>query len=316
LPVPGFGGQLQDHGVFDVPPEATVVTTYETVTGTYADGTPYRIRKPRHTLKDPYQPLPEGVLLSPRLTPPVFGLGLLEAVPESQIVALAANGGHPNYVTDAETGQRKLGRFGWKAATPTLRQQIAAAYQQDMGITNAMFPAEACAGQPQAPKEASTDLDYALYEDNVFYVRSLGAPARRDVGSPAVRQGAQLFRTAQCASCHVPTLTTGADSEIPGLRYQVIHPYTDLLVHDLGEDLADHRPDYQASGKEWRTSPLWGLGLRKRVQGAEPMLHDGRANGAAEAILWHGGEADAARQSFLRMSADERAALIAFLGSL
>lgn len=328
VPVPGFGGQLQDNAVFGVQAEAHVRTTYTAVAGAYVDGTPYTLRKPTHTLTEPYMPLPDGVMLSPRLSPPVYGLGLLEVVPEAALLKLADENdadhdgisGRPNMAWDVVAQAPRLGRFGWKANTPNLRQQIAGAYNQDMGVTTPAFPQEASWGQPQAPARSTADAATELTDDaltaNVYYVRTLGVPARRSVGDAAVRQGAALFRQAQCASCHVPTLATGPSPEIPALAYQVIHPYTDLLLHDMGEDLADHRPDFLASGSEWRTPPLWGIGLRSRVQGHANMLHDGRANGFAEAILWHGGEAEGARQAFVKMSADERADLLAFLGSL
>lgn len=324
VPVPGYGLQLQDSAIFGVQAEAEVRTTYTVVDGTYADGTPYRLRRPTHTLGAPYQPLPDGVLMSPRLAGPVFGLGLLEAWPEASIVSHVDENdrdgdgisGRANTVWDAEAKAPKLGRFGWKANAPTLRHQVAAAYQQDMGLTSPIFPQEAARGQLQVAEADHVELTEALLTDTVFYVQTLGVPARRDVAEPQVVAGAQLFRQAQCAACHLPTATTGAYPTAPSLGYQVIHPYTDLLLHDMGEDLADHRPDYLANGQEWRTPPLWGLGMRKRVQGHEHLLHDGRAEGPEQAILWHGGEAARARQAFVDMTAAERQALVTFLRSL
>jgi CxxC motif-containing protein (DUF1111 family) len=324
IPVPGYGAQLQDQAVFGIPAEAKVRTTYTPVTGMFADGTRYRLRRPTHTLTDPYTPMPEGVQLSPRLSAPVFGLGLLEALPESTILAKADEedrdgdgiSGRPNTVWDVEAQAPRLGRFGWKANAPTLRQQVAAAYQQDMGLTSPVFPAEASRGQLQALASESTELTAETLDDAIFYVQTLAVPARRAVDDPQVVKGARLFSQAKCASCHLPTAVTGAYPAAPVLSYQVIHPFTDLLLHDMGEDLADHRPDYKATGTEWRTPALWGLGLRKRVQGHEHMLHDGRADGPQEAILWHGGEAAGAKQAFVTMTQAEREALIAFLRSL
>lgn len=323
-PVPGYGLQLQDQAIHGVAAEAKVRTRYERVTGTFADGTPYALRRPVHELHDPYRPMPAEVLLSARLSSPVFGLGLLEAVPEADILKRADEGdrdgdgisGRPNYVWDVEARAARLGRFGWKANTPTLMQQVAAAYQQDMGLTSDHFPKEASDGQPQGPAAGPVELSAGILGDVVHYVRTLGVPARRGIAEPQVVQGARLFKQASCASCHTPTLVTGPVADVPELGHQVLHPYTDLLLHDMGPELADGRPDYMASGSEWRTPPLWGLGLRRRVQGHESMLHDGRANGPQEAILWHGGEAEGAKEAFKRMTAEERAALLAFLGSL
>jgi CxxC motif-containing protein (DUF1111 family) len=322
--VPGYGLQLQDQAVHGVAAEAKVRTRYERVEGTFADGTPYTLRRPVHEVHDAYQPLPADVRLSARLSSPVFGLGLLEAVPESAILQRADEGdrdgdgisGRPNYVWDVEAGATRLGRFGWKANTPTLMQQVAAAYQQDMGLTSERFPKEASDGQPQGPAAGAVELPAGVLADVVHYVRTLGVPARRAVADPQVVQGARLFSQASCAGCHTPTMVTGAVPDVPELGFQVLHPYTDLLLHDMGPALADGRADYLASGSEWRTPPLWGLGLRRRVQGHESMLHDGRANGPQEAILWHGGEAEGAKEAYKRMTAEERAALLAFLGSL
>lgn len=319
-PVPGFGGQLQDQAIFGSKAEARALTRYTPVTGAFADGTPFVLRRPTIALSDPHQALPDGVMISPRMSSPVFGLGLLEAVPETAIVQLAdeddRNGdgisGRPNRVWNIETGAPALGRFGWKANTPSLFQQVAAAYHQDMGVTSPAYPDEASG----IASTGETEIDDVTLRATVFYVKSLGAPARRDVADPLVRRGATLFREASCATCHAPTLSTGASPELPALAHQVIHPYTDMLLHDLGPGLSDARPDFRASAQEWRTAPLWGIGLRKRVQGHDAMLHDGRARGVQEAILWHDGEARPARERFVAMTVAEREALIAFLGSL
>jgi CxxC motif-containing protein (DUF1111 family) len=322
--VPGFGTQLQDQAVFGVAAEAEVRTYYAAVTGTFPDGAPYRLRKPTHTLSSPYQPLPDGVRLSPRLSAPVVGLGLLEALPDAAILARVDEqdrdgdgiSGRANMAWDVEAGAPRLGRFGWKANAPTLRQQVAAAYQQDMGLTSPVFPHEAGGGQLQAAGPEAIELTAETLDDTVFYLQTLGVPARRDVADPRVMRGARLFRQVSCAACHVPTSTTAAYPPVPALGHQVIHPYTDLLLHDMGPGLADDRPDYLATGREWRTPPLWGLGLRRRVQGHQDLLHDGRADGPLEAILWHGGEAEGSKQAFMALAADEREALLAFLGSL
>jgi CxxC motif-containing protein (DUF1111 family) len=323
-PAPGFGEQLQLRAVVGSTPEAHVAISYEETGGTFGDGTPYSLRRPTYGIADPYSPLPAGLLVSPRVAPPVFGLGLLEAVPEPTVLAHADPGdadsdgisGRANYVWDEEQQQMALGRFGWKSNTPTLSQQTAAAYSNDMGVTSALFPAETCAGQ--APECGTHDPEVAadLVELVVHYTRTLGVPARRQIGEAETSRGDTLFRQIGCADCHLPVLATGTTGVLPELAGQTIRPYTDLLLHDMGPDLADDRPDFDASGSEWRTPPLWGIGLTEVVNGHSNFLHDGRARSVMEAILWHGGEGAAARDRFKALPAADRQAVIAFLHSL
>ena len=324
-PVPGFGTQLNNRAIVEANPEGTVKIEYTEQTLTTADGTRVHLRHPNYTLTETYQPLPENVEISPRVAPAVFGLGLLEAIPENAILAYAdeadidGNGisGKPNYVWDVVAQRYTLGRFGWKANQPTLLQQVAAAYNDDMGITTSLFFVENSAGQSQLTEHGVTpEVSDEILEVVAFYVQTLAVPARRDVDNPQVKLGEQLFAKAQCASCHVPTLRTSVLAGVPSVSNQTIHPYTDLLLHDMGPDLADNRPDFHASGREWRTPPLWGIGLVQRVNGHTNFLHDGRARDLMEAILWHGGEAEASRQTVKQMSKAERDALIAFLESL
>ena len=324
-PVPGFGTQLNNRAIVEANPEGTVKIEYTEQTLTTADGTRVHLRHPNYTLTETYQPLPENVEISPRVAPAVFGLGLLEAIPENAILAYAdeadidENGisGKPNYVWDVVAQRYTLGRFGWKANQPTLLQQVAAAYNDDMGITTSLFFVENSAGQSQLTEHGVTpEVSDEILEVVAFYVQTLAVPARRDVDNPQVKLGEQLFAKAQCASCHIPTLRTGVLAGVSSVSNQTIHPYTDLLLHDMGPDLADNRPDFHASGSEWRTPPLWGIGLVRRVNGHTNFLHDGRARDLMEAILWHGGEAEASRQAVEQMSKTERDALIAFLESL
>ena len=324
-PVPGFGTQLNNRAIVEANPEGTVKIEYTEQTLTTADGTRVHLRHPNYTLTETYQPLPENVEVSPRVAPAVFGLGLLEAIPENAILAYADEAdidgdgisGKPNYVWDVVAQRYTLGRFGWKANQPTLLQQVAAAYNDDMGITTSLFFVENSAGQSQLTEHGVTpEVSDEILEVVTFYVQTLAVPARRNVDDPQVKQGEQLFAEAQCASCHVPTLRTGVLTGVPSVSNQTIHPYTDLLLHDMGPGLADNRPDFHASGSEWRTPPLWGIGLVKRVNGHTNFLHDGRARDLVEAILWHGGEAEASRQAVEQMSKAERDALIAFLESL
>ncbi len=323
VPVPGFGLQIQDRAVFGVAPEARVVVEYEEVPGAFADGEPYSLRRPAIRIEDPYQPMPAGVLTSARMARPVFGLGLLEAVREETLLDLAARqaaegkvSGRPNYVWDAVAETFALGRFGWKANEPTLRQQAADAYRDDMGLTSPVFPDAAPFGYDSGNDPDAPEIDLETLEATTFYVQTLGVPAARGVGELEVERGRALFEQVGCASCHVARLETGTLAGVPEVSNQTIYPYTDLLLHDLGPGLADGRPDFGASGSEWRTPPLWGMGLTQLVNQHTFFLHDGRARNPTEAILWHGGEAEAARERFRQLSKGERDALVAFLGSL
>ena len=325
IPVPGFGTQLNNRAIFGTPPEGTIKIDYTEQTLTTADGTRVHLRYPNYTFTETYQPLPKEIELSPRVALSVFGLGLLEAIPEDTILAYAdeadVNGdgisGKPNYVWDVVQQRYTLGRFGWKANQPTLLQQVAAAYHDDMGLTTSLFMTENSAGQSQLTGHSATpEISDEILDVVTFYVQTLAVPARRNVDDPQVKQGEFLFAKAQCASCHVPTLRTGVLAGVPSVSNQTIQPFTDMLLHDMGPDLADNRSDFRANGREWRTPPLWGIGLVKRVNGHTNFLHDGRARDLMEAILWHGGEAEASRQAVEQMSKTERDALIAFLESL
>lgn len=325
IPVPGFGTQLNNRSIVDADPEGKVKIEYTDQTLTTADGTRVHLRYPNYTITETYQPLPENVEVSPRVAPAVFGLGLLEAIPEETILAYADEAdvdgdgisGKPNYVWDVVKKRYALGRFGWKANQSTLIQQVAAAYHDDMGVTTSLFSTENSAGQTQLTEHSATpEVSDEILDVVTFYVQTLAVPARRNVNDPQVKQGELLFAKAQCASCHVPTLRTGVLAGVPSVSNQTIQPFTDMLLHDMGPELADNRSDFRANGREWRTPPLWGIGLVRRVNGHTNFLHDGRARDLMEAILWHGGEAEASRQAVEQMSKVERDALIAFLESL
>ncbi|MEW5915994.1 MAG: di-heme oxidoredictase family protein [Gemmatimonadota bacterium] len=325
-PVPGFGDQLQTRAISGVLAEGDVHFTYTTVNGQYADGTPFSLRAPTHTLINPYTSLPTGVLLGPRIAPAVFGLGLLEAVPAALLFALSdpndrnrdGISGRVNIVYDAALQRNAVGRFGLKANQPNLRQQSAGAYNGDMGVTTSLFPAENCEGQLNIHECArhAIEVEDEVLDASAFYVRTLAVPARRDVNDRQALRGELLFLTAGCAACHTPILATGTLPGVPAVSNQIIRPFTDLLLHDMGPGLADNRPDFLASGREWRTPPLWGIGLVQTVNGHSTFLHDGRARNIEEAVLWHGGEAQASRERFRRMTASDRAALLQFLHSL
>ncbi|MGE0788216.1 MAG: di-heme oxidoredictase family protein [Sandaracinaceae bacterium] len=328
-PVPGYGGQIQPHGIAGVPGEATVRVRWEDVPGTFDDGTAYTLHRPTIEITDEaFGALPADTLFSLRTAPATFGLGLLECVPEAQILEredpddLDGDGvrGRANRPFDVALGAPALGRFGWKANQPSLSQQDRGAFLGDMGLTSDLFPDAECAeGQTECAMATSggdPEVSAQIADRVDFYVRLLAPPARRDIGASEVQRGRDLFFAFGCETCHRATMTTATCDGLPELSDQRIHAFTDLLLHDMGEELGDGRPDFLATGREWRTPPLWGLGLTEVVSGHERMLHDGRARGASEAILWHGGEAEAAREAYRTAPADDRAALIAFLRSL
>lgn len=329
LPEPRYGGQLQNHGVAGVPAEGRVRIRYEELPGTYADGTPYSLRKPTHRLEAlAYGPLAEDVLTSVRVAPGVYGLGVVEALSDEVILARAdaddrdgdGISGRPNWVFDIRSGHRRLGRFSWKAGQPSIEQQAATAFLEDMGITSELRPHEnRTPAQREAlavPSGGSPELSAGKLAAVTHYLRLLAVPARRDTSDPRVVRGERLFEEAGCATCHVPTLVTGGAHPVEQLRRQTIHPYSDFLLHDMGEGLSDGRAEFEATGREWRTPPLWGIGLVETVNGHDHFLHDGRARGLAEAILWHAGEAEKSKEAFRRMPKPDREALLAFLRSL
>lgn len=336
LPDPVYGDQLNNAAIQGVRPEGRVVITHTTLRGRFADGTPYTLRRPHYRIADlGYGPLAKDVLIGPRIAPQLPGVGLIEAIPEAEILKNAAEQaaapgsvkGRVNRVRDDVLQAERIGRFGWKANVATLAHQTAGAFLGDMGITSAIHPQEACTAAqqdclsaPRGGKDGGPEIDARTFGDVVFYQATLAPAARRKVADPDVQRGAKLFADAQCSACHRPSYVTGA-SPLPQfasgkLAGQRIWPYTDLLLHDMGEALADGRPDFQASGRQWRTPPLWGIGLVHDVNGHRRLLHDGRADGVLEAILWHGGEAEDAKRKVLKMDKAERAALVRFVESL
>jgi CxxC motif-containing protein (DUF1111 family) len=338
-PDPNYGDQLQNAGLrgpfpdfayhtAPVPPEAALYLDWEERSVAFADGETATLRRPRLRIEAlAYGPFGDGAMLSLRMAQPVHGLGLLEAVSEETLLAIAARqreqgfNGRPNYVRDDINRRTALGRFGWKANQPSIRQQIAAASLGDMGLTSRLYRAQNCPPVQHLcviqtpgndPELVFTDLD-----ELEFWTRALAVPARRDADDPQVQRGAQLFAEAKCAVCHVPALRTAeAFPEFPRAAGQTVHAYTDLLLHDMGEGLADGRPDFNAGPRDWRTQPLWALGLSATVNGSSALLHDGRARNAVEAVLWHGGEAEASREAFRSMAKSDREALVRFLESI
>lgn len=307
--LPGYGTRLQTYAV-DGEAEAQVNILWEQEQGEYPDGTTYQLRRPVVSVVGRGGMLPVGAELSLRIPPQVAGPGLLEFVPEADIVIAAdpddVNGdgisGEVQWVVDAD-GIRRVGRHGWKAENFDLIHQSASALAEDMGISTSINPVGA---DIEVGDEELADL--------AFYVEALAIPAGREVDDPMVIAGAKLFESIGCTRCHTPQQRTGA-TNTPELDDLVIYPFTDLLLHDMGPGLADNRPVYSASGSEWRTAPLWGVGLLHEVNGHISLLHDGRARSVEEAILWHGGEAGPVTDAFMALTSEDRAAIIAFVES-
>ena len=339
LPDPVYGDQFSNFAVQDVLPEGQISLRYDTVRGKFADGTPYQLLKPKYGFSQlNYGPMGKGLMISPRIAPQMAGIGLIEAIPDAEILRnvrdqAQAGGdirGVVNQVWDEPSQQVRIGRFGWKANVASLAHQTGSAFQGDMGITSPLFPDETCTptqkdclASPRGALGKAPEIDQKTFDDVVFYEATLAPAARRNARDPQVLQGQKLFAQAQCAVCHRPSYVTdnGPDKKFPrltskALQGQTIFPYTDLLLHDMGPGLADGRPDFLASGQQWRTPPLWGIGLIPEVNDHNRLLHDGRARGALEAVLWHDGEARAAKNAVLKMNAKERTALVKFLESL
>ncbi|MEB0045071.1 MULTISPECIES: di-heme oxidoredictase family protein [unclassified Pseudomonas] len=333
VPEPIYGGQLQDMSIPGVVPEGKVRVDYTPQKVRFKDGTEVELRKPALQITQlGYGPMHPQTRFSARVAPPMIGLGLLEAIPEDAILAnataqAAANkgiAGRPNKVWDDAQHKTVLGRFGWKAGQPNLNQQNVHAFSGDMGLTTRLRGVDDCTDSQTACKQAPNgngpegepEVSENILRLVLFYSRNLAVPARRDVSAPEVLAGKNLFYQAGCQSCHTPQYTTAANAAEPELANQVIRPYSDLLLHDMGDGLADNRTEFQASGRDWRTPPLWGIGLTQAVSGHTQLLHDGRARNLLEAVLWHGGEASAAQQQVLSFNSEQRTALLAFLNSL
>ena len=349
-PHPLYGSQFDIDSVDGTQPEGRVTLDWEFIDGAFDDGTPYQLRRPIYTFRDTaYGSLGTNVpdefstpgyqgeaVVSARMTPMLTGVGLLEAVSESAILANVdiddSNGdgisGRRNIVWDRTLGTEVTGRFGWKAGQPSLIQQAAVAFSRDMGMTNPVYPLADCGeSQPGCESAPNTpDVDAGELDLVAQYLHGLVPPPRVNHEDPDAINGMHLFKEANCNACHVPSLKTDQSHHIATYRDQEIEAFTDLLLHDMGEGLADSQSEFAASGSEWRTAPLWGLayvryamGLPETCEdpwegGAEPnFLHDGRARSIMEAILWHGGEATASRNAVLAMSATDREALVRYV---
>lgn len=329
LPHPAYGAQLNELSIISVPAEVRIQVRYTDRKVELADGTPVWVREPELVFHDPqYGALDRRVMTSLRAAPPIEGTGLLDLVPEEVLLEYAdpddknrdGVAGRANTVPHEPSGNTVIGRLGWKANAADLRTQIATALHEDMGLTSVVFPRSACtpvqADCLRAPSGGDPEVTAAMLDDLTFFLTWLAPPARRHVDDAETRRGEALFRSTGCAACHRETLTTGENARYPALSRLEFHPYTDLLLHDLGAGLADGRPDHEASGGDWRTPPLWGLGLAQAANPTARFLHDGRARTLTEAILWHAGEAQRSRDRFRSLNAADREALLRFLDSL
>lgn len=334
-PDPIYGAQLQDFGIAGQVAEVRLRVEYREIEIALQGGEVVHLREPVYVLDDlGYGPLHPAAMLSPRVAPQMIGLGLLEAIPAADIIVNAdpddadndGISGRPNIVWSEEFDMPMLGRFGLKAGSATIREQSAKAFLGDIGISSPLFPSpwgDCTVAQSNCVEALHGDQDERGHEIGTegldlvtFYSRNLGVPARRDVDDPTVLRGKSVFHMIGCGSCHKPAFVTHRLNDRPEQSFQLIWPYTDLLLHDMGPGLADNRPESRATGTEWRTPPLWGIGLTHRVSGHTNFLHDGRARSLLEAILWHGGEAQAHRDAVVALEPEDRVALIAFLESL
>lgn len=329
VPEPTYGGQLQPFSIMGVPVEGDPTVEYTEIPGEFPDGEAYALLSPTYTIADlAHGPMSDEVRISPRVAPAMIGLGLLQAISEERLRELEdpddSDGdgisGRINQVLDVEREIMAIGRFGWKAEQPTIRQQSAGAFLGDIGVTTSLFATQNCTAA-QAECQAAIPGGDPEIEDRLLdrvdvYSRLLAVPARQRHENEEVLRGKRLFDEIGCAACHVANHRTVGDADLVEVRDQSIWPYTDLLLHDMGDDLADNRPTFAADGREWRTPPLWGLRFYEVVNGHDRLLHDGRARGVIEAILWHGGEGEAANDAFQNLPAEDRQALVEFVESL
>lgn len=335
-PEPTYGSQLQDFSLPGHAPEYRLDVSYEDIEVPLSGNEVAVLRRPTYSAADPgYGPLHPDAMLSPRVAPQMIGMGLLEAIPAEDILAWAdpddtdkdGISGNPQIVWSTVHDRPVLGRFGHKAGNPTVQEQTAEAFAGDIGISNPLHPAgfgECTAAQTDCraaldggdTEQDGFEIDQTGLDLVTFYSSTLAVPARRDIDAPEVLRGREVFYGVGCTACHRPNYVTHRLKGDDPASFQLIWPYTDMLLHDMGEGLADNRPEGRANGREWRTAPLWGIGLTRTVSGHSYFLHDGRARSLLEAVLWHGGEAQPARDAVIGMPPEDRAALIRYLESL
>ena len=354
---PVYGGQLQPRAVAithsNIQPnllgEAKLQLNYQEIYGEYADGTTYILRQPSYQLTDlAYGDLDKRTALSPRFSPVIYGVGLLDAISVQDLlsqedindinqdgisakynrVPVAPSNHntadfHGSVENDKAAVPKGIGRFGHKAKHPSLHQQVAAAFRDDIGITNSSFISESCGtGQTNCQSASaigghpSVEIPNKLLDLVTQFNQLMAVPPARNLGYVKAQQGRKLFYQLGCESCHTASYTTATEYPHKSLANQTIWPYTDLALHDMGEGLADDVNEYDADGHEWRTPPLWGIGARKNIRSENLYLHDGRAKTVSAAILWHGGEALRSQQNFIQLNQQQRNALLAFLDAI
>ncbi|MGJ8744501.1 di-heme oxidoredictase family protein [Polaribacter sp.] len=330
--IANYGGQLQDDSNLGIANEGTINVSFETITEKYPDGETYELRKPTYTIVDLNYGNLSNAKQSARIGPQVIGLGFIDALSEASILAnedindIDGDGisGKANYVWNVKENKSTIGKFGWKANQPTLEQQVAGAFNGDMGLTTSIFPDENCPqgvdcsklnnGNNEGENVEVTDTQMSRI---MVYQAAISVPIRRNYKTVDVLEGKVLFNELECAKCHINNFTTGNEySLLTQLENITIRPYSDFLLHDMGDALADNRADFLANGNEWRTQPLWGLGLIEEVNDHTFLLHDGRARNIEEAILWHGGEAENAKNNFKNLPKKNREQVLKFLNSL
>ncbi|MDO6759311.1 di-heme oxidoredictase family protein [Tamlana sp. 2_MG-2023] len=326
-----YGGQLQDDANLGINNEGQIQVDFKIITGEYPDGTTYELRAPKYSIVNENYGSLGNVEQSPRVGQQVIGLGFIDALSEASILANEdindADGdgisGKANYVFNVKQNKNTIGKFGWKANQPTLEQQVAGALHGDMGLTTSIFPDENCPDGIDCSTlyNGVNDGDTVEVPDEQFsrlmlYQAAISVPKRRDFKNADVLKGKELFSDLACVSCHVNNFTTSEYPLLPQIDDVKIRPYSDFLLHDMGDALADNRSDFLANGNEWRTQPLWGLGMIELVNGHTFLLHDGRARTIEEAILWHGGEAEQSKKDFINLSKEERQQILSFLNSL
>ncbi len=336
LPEPTYGKQFQDLSVGGLTPEGKLSVNYDEFDIALSEGESITLRAPTYEATElGYGPMHPEVMLSPRIAPQMIGLGLLNAIPAADILAGAdpddrdgdGISGRAQIVMSLEFGAPMLGRFGWKAGMVSVYEQSSAAFHADVGISSPLFPEgwgecteaqKGCRAAPDGNSAANDGLEISNEAMRIltFYTENLAVPARRNVDDPQVLHGKRVFYETGCIACHTPKFVTYRLPDRPENSFQLIWPYSDMLLHDMGEGLADGRPEARATGREWRTAPLWGIGLTQQVSGHTYFLHDGRARSLLEAVMWHGGEAKAAQQRVMEMPKSDRDALIKFLESL
>jgi CxxC motif-containing protein (DUF1111 family) len=323
---PVYGDQIQPQGILNVRAEATPMVKYEEINGKYLDGSIYKLQKPTYWVeKYQYGNIEEKLFISPRVAPQMIGLGLIEAIPEKQILNNSDEydkdgdgiSGRANFIF--LNGKKFIGRFGWKANRPSILIQNSAALLGDLGVTSSLHPKQNCYPSQTDCLKAHSISRSEISDDDLnslnFYTQTLGVPKKRNSLDLEVINGEKVFKKIGCLNCHVSVYKTGT-SAIGQFTNQLIYPYSDFLLHDMGDELADNRPDFLASGKEWKTPPLWGIGLLKIVNRHQNLLHDGRARNVEEAILWHDGEAKKSQSEFIKLTKTERNEVIKFIESL